>query len=193
MSRVLPVAYYVDNMSSYDKIRQQYRPTHIKALLIAESPPPPANVGGSRHFYRSAPVRKDDRLFINTVRSLYSEATKKTETELEQEKEEWLWRFQSDGWYMIESLETSLKHEVSKLERQNLIAKNLPRLVERVARLADRDTKIILIKSNVFEVAAEPLRQAGFTILNTELLDYPGRFNQRAYREKLAGLAREIT
>jgi hypothetical protein len=55
--------------------------------------------------------------------------------------------------------------------------------------LADPDTKIILIKSNVFEAAAEPLRQAGFTVLNKELLDYPGHFNQRAYREKLAKLA----
>jgi hypothetical protein len=58
-----------------------------------------------------------------------------------------------------------------------------------VRELAGPDTKLILIKSNVFEVAAEPLRQAGFTVLNTGLLDYPGRFNQRAYREKLAALA----
>ncbi len=54
------------------------------------------------------------------------------------------------------------------------------------------DTKIILIKSNVFVVAAEPLRQAGFTVLNQELLDYPGHFNQRAYREKLSKLAAQI-
>lgn len=97
----------------------------------------------------------------------------------------------SDGWYMIESLETSLEHEVTKKQRQELIRQHLPRLLERVHALAEKDTKIILIKSNVFDVAAEPLKNEGFTVLNTGLLDYPGRFNQRDYREKLAALARK--
>lgn len=35
---------------------------------------------------------------------------------------------------------------------------------------------------------AEPLRAAGFTVLNTELLDYPGRFNQADFRRKLSGM-----
>ena len=58
-----------------------------------------------------------------------------------------------------------------------------------MGELTGADTKLILIKSNVFDVAAEPLREAGFTVLNTELLDYPGHFNQRSYREKLARYA----
>jgi len=44
----------------------------------------------------------------------------------------------------------------------------------------------------VFDVAAEPLRAAGFHVLNTELVDYPGQFNQHAYREKLVKLAASI-
>ena len=176
-------------MESYDKIRQRYRPDRIKILLIAESPPPPADDGGSRHFYRSDKIRPDDRLFANTIKALYPEAAELKENELEQEKEKWLRKFQADGWYMIEALEESLPHEITKPERQALIARHLPRLLERVKQLADPGTKIILIKSNVFDVTAKPLREAGFTVLNTELLDYPGRFNQRAYREKLMQLA----
>jgi hypothetical protein len=179
-------------MSSYDEIRQGYRPAHIKALLIAESPPPPAHIGGSRHFYRSSSARTDDRLFTNTIKALYSEAAEKTEAELEPDKEQWLRRFQADGWYMIEALEVSQQHEVTKPERQARIKEALPRLLERVKQLADKDTKIILIKSNVFDVAAEPLRAAGFTVLNAKLLDYPGIYNQRAYREKLAAYAAHI-
>ena len=173
-------------MSSYDSIRQQYRPNKIKVLLIAESPPPEASKASSRHFYRSEKVRRDDRLFTNTIKALYSEAADKTEGQLEPDKETWLRRFQTDGYYMIEALEESQVHEVTKDQRQDRIGASLPRLLKRVRELAGKDTKIILIKSNVFEVAAEPLRQAGFTVLNTGLLDYPGRFNQRAYREKLA-------
>jgi hypothetical protein len=177
-------------MSSYDETRQQYRPKHVKVLMIAESPPPAdANNASSRHFYRSDQVRRDDRVFVNTIKALYTEAAEKTETDLEPDKEKWLRRFQADGWYMIEALEQSQEHEVTKQQRQDRIREALPSLIERVKELAGKDTKIILIKSNVFDVAAEPLRAAGFNVLNKELLDYPGRFNQRVYRDKLSKLA----
>ena len=91
---------------------------------------------------------------------------------------------------MIEALEESQAHEVTKAQRQERIRQSIPRLIERVKELAGKDTKIILIKSNVFEAAAVPLRQAGFNVLNTELVDYPGHFNQRSYREKLTKLSR---
>ncbi|HET8669478.1 MAG TPA: hypothetical protein VFM05_02290 [Candidatus Saccharimonadales bacterium] len=174
---------------TYDEIRTRYRPVRIRFLLIAESPPPAAETESSRHFYRSDRVRRDDRLYTNTIRALYPETQDLSETDLERNKDQWLKRFQRDGWYMIEALEESQVHEVTKKQRQERIAASLPRLIARVKELASKDTEIILIKSNVFEVAAEPLRNAGFTVLNTELVDYPGRFNQRDYREKLAKLA----
>lgn len=177
-------------MNSYDDVRRLYRPKHIKMLLIAESPPPPPDVQSSRQFYYTDRIRKDDRLFINTIRALYPEALDISEAEIEAKKETWLHRFQQDGWYMIEALEESQEHEVTKKQRQQRIGDCAPRLIERVRELASPDTGIILIKSNVFEVAAEPLRQAGFTVLNTGLVDYPGRYNQRAYREKLAKLVK---
>lgn len=176
-------------MSSYDNTRQLYRPSHIKMLLIAESPPPSAEIQSSRQFYRSDRIRTDDRLFTNTIRALYPETIDTPEPDLEHDKEKWLRRFQSDGWYMIEALEISQRHSVTKQQRQDKIQQALPRLIERLHGLVSPDTKIILVKSNVFVVAAEPLRQAGFTILNTELVDYPGQFNQRDYRRKLAELA----
>jgi hypothetical protein len=129
---------------------------------------------------------------VNTIKAIYSEAADMTERELEEEKERWLWRFQTDGYYMIEALEESQEHEVTKKQRQERIRQELPRLLERVGELAESNTKIILIKSNVFEVAAGTLRDAGFTVLNTELVDYPGQFNQRAYREKLARLTKSV-
>jgi hypothetical protein len=174
---------------SYETVRQQYRPQHITFLLIAESPPPAPHIQSSRQFYYADRIRKDDRLFTNTIRALYPQSADTSEADLEAAKEQWLRRFQADGWYMIEALEESQVHEVTKKQRQQRIAESIPRLVERVRTLAEPDTKLILIKSNVFERAAGPLREAGFTVLNSELLDYPGHFNQRAYREKLARLA----
>lgn len=176
-------------MHEYEEIRQRYRPDKIKVLLIAESPPPAAGKESSRQFYRSDRIRRGDRLFTNTIKALYPEAANKTEAELEKEKEQWLKKFQSNGWYMIEALEHSLPHEITKPERQELIRKTLPRLITRVKELAEPGTGVILIKSNVFDVAAEPLRQAGFNVLNKKLVDYPGQFNQAAYRQKLSRLA----
>lgn len=179
-------------MDSYDTIRQQYKPAHIKLLLIAESQPPSADKDSSRHFYRTDKPRRGDRLFSNTIKAAYTEAAETSEAELEETKQQWLKRLQSDGWYMIEALETSLPHRTTKKERQELIRQNLPNLIERVKQLAKPNTKIVLIKSNVFEVAAAPLRNAGFTVLNKELLDYPGQYNQKAYREKLTKLLANI-
>lgn len=172
-------------MHSYDAVREQYKPSHISHLLIAESPPPAAHIQSSRQFYYTDRIRTDDRLFTNTIRALYPETADTSEAELEAGKEQWLRRFQQDGLYMIEALPASQVHEVTKRQRQERIREHLPWLIERVRGLAAADTKLILIKSNVFDVAAGPLREAGFTVLNRELLDYPGRYNQRAYREKL--------
>ena len=175
-------------MSDYEKVRSKYKPQHIKLLLIAESPPPSPEIQSSRQFYYTDRIRRDDRLFTNTIKALYSEASDLTEAELEENKERWLRRFQNDGYYMIEALEESQKHKVTKKQRQERISDNISRLISRVEKLAGPDTKIVLIKSNVYEAAAQPLRAAGFNVLNTELVDYPGQFNQRAYREKLSKL-----
>jgi len=179
-------------LPSYEIIREKYRPQHIKILLIAESPPPPPDVQSSRQFYYTGRIRKDDRLFTNTIRALYPETIETPEPELEAHKEAWLKRFMHDGWYMIEALTESQPHEATKEQRQERIRQALPALLERIRNVASDDTKVILIKSNVYDVAATPLRDAGFTVLNTELVDYPGRFNQKAYRAKLAALARKV-
>ncbi|HSX47016.1 MAG TPA: hypothetical protein VLF87_03455, partial [Patescibacteria group bacterium] len=82
----------------------------------------------------------------------------------------------------------SMPHEATKPERQAFIEKNLPKLVEQVKSLAIADTKLILIKSNVFDIAAKPLRDAGFNVINEQLIDYPGRFSQKAFQAKLPPL-----
>lgn len=175
-------------MNEYEEIRKQYKPERIKWLLIAESPPPPPEFGGSRHFYRATPPRDDDRLFSHTMRALYEDAAALSESDLQSKKEQWLKRFCTDGCYMIEALEESQVHSVTKKERQAKLKQAIPRLLERVGELAEVDTKIILIKSNPFDVMAEPLRDGGFTVLNEKLVDYPGIYNVTAYEQKLRHL-----
>lgn len=179
---------YNNNMSSYDEVRQKYRPEVIKYLLIAESPPPHAGIASSRQFYRAEYQAPDDRLYANTMRAVFAEAAELDSKELEAGKEQWLRRFQAAGFYMIEALEKSLEHEVTKKQRQEILAGQADRVTRRVRELGASEAKLILIKSNVYDMLAGPLRAAGFTVLNEELLDYPGRFNQADYRRKLAGM-----
>jgi hypothetical protein len=173
----------------YEKIRQRYRPEGIKYLLIAESgPPASAKIPSSRQFYRVDYQKPDDRLYANTMRVVFAEAEDLESSMLEADKSVWLERFKEAGFYMIEALETSLVHEVTKQERREMLSEQADRVVERVRELAAAGTKLILIKSNVYDMLAGPLREAGFTVLNEELLDYPGRFNQADFRRKLAAM-----
>lgn len=174
---------------NYETIRRHFRPAIIHLLLIAESPPPAASIQSSRHFYRYDQIRHDDRLFTNTIRALYPELEHATEAALEADKQQLLERFKRSGGYMIEALDESQPHEATKKQRQERIRLSLPTLIGKVRSLASPETKIVLIKSNVFDVALEPIRDAGFTVLNTKLVDYPGQFNQSAYRTKLRALA----
>ncbi len=82
---------------TYESLRLKYKPEHITFLLIAESPPPSSFIQSSRQFYYTDHIRKDDRLFVNTIRALYPETLETPEAELEEHKEEWLERFKADG------------------------------------------------------------------------------------------------
>lgn len=170
----------------YEKRRQSFRPGHIKWLLVAESPPPAADRVSTRHFYRAAAAGDGDRLFNNTIRALYGDEL--TPLEIAGDKAKWLQRFKDDGFYMIEALTESLPHGAKPSERIEQLREAVPALIKRVKELATAETKIILIKSNPFKVCTEPLREAGFTVLNTETVNYPGFWQEEPYRNKLRGL-----
>ncbi len=171
----------------YENLRRSYKPVQIEWLFIAESPPPEADTISTRHFYRSG-VGEGDRLFSNTIKALYPQASTLTAAELANSKPQWLKRLQADRCYMIEALDESQPHKATSSERQQKLKDHLPQLIHKVQELADQNTKIILIKSNPFKIATEPLRQAGFNVLNQALLDYPGYWREEPYRTKLKAI-----
>ena len=87
---------------------------------------------------------------------------------------------------MIEALEGSMDHEAKTSQRRQALKDARPRLIERLQELVNLDTKIILIKSNPCNILAELLKAAGFKVLNTETVDYPGYWREEQYRKKLA-------
>jgi hypothetical protein len=175
-------------MESYEKIRATYRPPIINWLFIAESPPPAdPNQISTRHFYRIN-TAEGDRLFVNTMKALYPEATELSEQGLRHHKPEWLRRFQSDNCYMIEALEKSIDHGTKTSERTKQLRAATPRLIERVRQLVSPQARILLIKSNPYHICSQPLREAGFNVINDGVLNYPGYWQEQAYQAKLASL-----
>lgn len=170
----------------YEQLRQSYLPQTINVLFIAESPPPESSAKPTtRAFYSLASAGEGDRLFNNTMRALYPEDAEGNLENLAKNKEEFLRRFQADGFYMIEALTQSLIPGTKTSERIRHLKDSLPELLKRVEGLATPETKIVLIKSNPFKVCAEPLRAAGYNVLNQETLNYPGYWQEKHYRDKL--------
>lgn len=175
-------------MESYENLRSRYKPARIAWLFIAESPPPDdAKRPSTRHFYRTD-TGEGDRLFANTMKALYAAARDLSEEDLRRQKAMWLQLFQADGCYMIEALEESIEHGVKAAERVKRLKAATPRLIERVQQLALPYTKIMLIKSNPYNICAEPLRAAGYNVINDGILNYPGYWQEQAYQAKLASL-----
>jgi hypothetical protein len=61
----------------------------------------------------------------------------------------------------------------------------LPDLIDRINRVINKETKIILISRPVYDVCFMPLKTAAFNVINTEMIDFPGSGGQVKYRNKM--------
>lgn len=163
----------VSTQSAFDEARERYQPNHIRYLLVAEAPPA---LGSGRFFYFEN-VKSHDALFWETMRVLYGV------TKLERSrKAEFLVRFKKDGFFLIDACSLPIAKGVNKKIE---IRKSLEDLKGRVADLVEPDTKIILICRTVYDECFPVLREAGFNIVNKEMIPHPAIGHQSDYRSKL--------
>ena len=160
----------------YATARNKYKPRDLKVLLVAEAPPCDLD----RYFYFED-VKKQDSLFLEIMGVLYPEQKAaymkaKRATDL---KEELLREFQSDGYWLMDLSE--IPHELMGEQA----AYSLPSLLQRAKKYAVADTRIILIKANVFDACYEPLKAAGYDV-SSERIPFPGSGQQGVFREKFA-------
>lgn len=149
---------------------RKYRPDPVRILFMAESPPAAAD----RHFYFED-VPRADGLWVSTMRALYGEAFGQTARERPR-KGEWLSRFQEDGFWMLEAL----PDPVDKKKKETQIRENAD-----AAQSAVRDADpqhVILIAAPVYKVLADPLREAGFSLPQTQAVPFPGRGQQGKFQ-----------
>lgn len=158
----------------YAAASNKYKPDEVRTLLIAEAPP--CNL--DRYFYFEE-VPRQDSLFLEIMGVLYPEMkarylAKKRDPAL---KAELLEEFQSDGYWLMDLAE--VPHEVSGIRHED----SLPDLLMRVEKVAGPETRIILVKANVYDCCNAVLKERGYMV-SAERVPFPGSGQQGVFREK---------
>jgi hypothetical protein len=172
----------------FESARRRFRPDHIKILFVAEAPPSRA----SRRFFYFVHVLRGDTLFLEMMKVLYPSEFAGAK-DVRQRKEEFLRRFKNDGFYLIDACRIPLRKGASLSEKKQAVRGNLPFLrktIKDLSRLVDSRTKAILISKPVYEVCSP--QHLGVTVINREMIDFPGTGSQKKFRRKLRRLMEDI-
>jgi hypothetical protein len=165
----------------YELARRKYLPPpRITILFIAEAPP----ADPARFFYFEN-VISHDSLYLALMRALYSEARSMAAQELRAAKGDFLRRFQRDGYYLIDACQKPLPPRVGRKSRMQHLKEDLGALIGKLRSLAIANTPIVLVSKSVFDVVSGPLREEGFNVINSEMIDFPGSGRQAEFRRKM--------
>ncbi|MBX9733853.1 MAG: hypothetical protein K2X37_07305 [Chitinophagaceae bacterium] len=162
--------------SRYIAARNKYKPREIKALLVTEAP----SCSLDKDFYFED-VPKQDSLFLEIMAVLYPQHK---EQYLKQKrdpvlKEALLHKFKEDGFWLMDLAEVPVEVTGDSYEA------SFPNLLLRIEKAITKQTPIILIKANVFDICYTALITLGFNVIN-ERLPFPGSGQQGVFREKFS-------
>lgn len=155
--------------------RLKYKPTKVKYLLIAEAPPDSVE----RFFYYDN-VRQHDYLFLGVAQALYPDLKDNFLVSGRNSaiKNSILLKMKADGFYLLDLSDLPLSLMTGDLSSQ------LPKLFGKITKVADEQTKIILIKATVFDTAYEYLKQRGFKNVVNIRIPFPGQGGQKNFQIK---------
>ena len=177
------------NKMKYEKAAKKYTPNKIKYLFIAESPPYKLTKTGEMRYFYFEKIAGRDTLLKYTIESIFSEEYIKSK------KEFWLKNLENEGYFLIDAVEYPIdQFKKDTKRRNNHVRINFNNLIEKIEKLKedliiDKDTKIILIKKNIFEILGEKLKEKGFNVLNEKLLPFPDwGINSERYQKELKEL-----
>ena len=160
-------------LSKIDKSRKEFKPEKIKYLLVAEAPP-----DSIERFFYFPKVREKDFLFLGIMELLFPEIKSKF---LQSGRDPaiktlLLNNFKAKGFYLLDLSDVPLRYLNAPLENC------LPGLLKRIESIVDKkNTKIILIKANVFEIAYYSLKSLGYNIVGLKI-PFPSSGQQGNFR-----------
>jgi hypothetical protein len=166
----------------FQEAAEKYHPAKIRFLFIAESPPHVKEGVEPRYFYFEE-YRGKDFLFRAIAEVLYPDEF--DEFKKSGDKKALLGKLSENGFFLIDACDYPINQHK---DRDRFVNKDFPNLTEKIRRLVDGETKIILIKKNIYDLLFDRLRSEGFNVINSEHLDFPSCGNQLKFKEKLKRL-----
>lgn len=156
-----------------ERARLRYKPDSVKYVLVAEAPP-----DSLERFFYFEEVRKHDYLFLGVAQALYPDLKEKflLSGRSSDIKKQILDKFKGDGFYLLDLSDLPLSILSKPLESQ------LPLLIEKLRSLVQEDTKIILIKANVYDIAFPALKDVYFDNIIDVRIPFPGQGSQKRFQ-----------
>jgi hypothetical protein len=167
----------------YAVAREEYKPTRINVLFIAESPP---SSGG--YFYFERTIGKD-HLFRETMKALKFWPLDRPMRK-GCDKRPMLNRFLSRGFFLIDTCELPVDN-LGPVRRRILTIQGALTLPKRVQKLDPG--RILIVKKTIFNPVKHVLNDAGFgeRILNAKPLPFPSHGNQSKFRTMMRRLVKQ--
>lgn len=158
--------------NEYIALRNKYTPERIKAIFVLESPP-----ATGRYFYN--PNGKITEPLFKAMMELVGCKMSDKATGLAE--------FVKRGFVIVDASYKPVNHK-NKKERNRIIMDSYPTLLNDLATLTpDKKMPIILVKSNVCKLLADPLELSGFKVINNGVdVYFPSSGQQRKFREQIA-------
>lgn len=158
------------------ELRETYKPTKIRVLFVAESPPE-SNEVEPRFFYNPHQERYDN-MFRSMMRAVFENYEYQPG-----KKDDWLQRFRKCGYYLIDATDEPI-NRLTEMERVPHLKRGLSAKLAEINRLVEKGTPIILIKKSIFDLFNEPLRGAGHNVVHDQFLPFPSFGNQTRFIEE---------
>ena len=157
----------------YLHFRERYLPAGRKIIFILESPPK-----SGLYFYRPEG---------SVSEPLFSAMMKDVLEIKPHTKKQGLSEFAARGFLLIDATNTPVNHpHLTQKERNELILKDLPLLLEELQKYSDTETKVVLVKANVCKLLVPKLTGTGFTVLNRgRKIPFPSTGQQKRFREEV--------
>ncbi len=166
-----------------ESARSRYMHGKIKYVLVAEAPPDSLD----RFFYYEN-VRQHDYLYLGIAQALYPDLKNKflTSGRKSEIKKTILEKFQRDGFYFLDLSELPLSLMNRSLESQ------VPSFLEKLKPFVYEETRIILIKANVYDILFPEFLNRGFNNVIDVRIPFPGQGGQKRFQMEF-GRAMELT
>jgi len=154
--------------SYYQTLRDEHQPPKIKIIFVLESPP-----ASGKHFYDPNG---------SVIEPLFS-AMMKLIGHQQASKADGLAAFSKKGLFLVDAIYKPVNQIENDKKRNEAILSDLPKLIQDLKNtIGNHRVKIVLVKANICRLLEEPLKTAGFKVINNgAVIPFPSHGHQKKF------------